>query len=110
MATSYQASNLGLQEIDNARLAQGWNKTDDRWLEAADVSRATLNRFLQGQKVKHETFVNICKAVGIENWRRIRQSELPTASKGDLMPITLLPGSLRELCRPDAPLVWGVAL
>jgi WD40 repeat protein len=96
MATSYQASNLGLQEIDNARLALGWNKTDDRWLEAADVSRSTLNRFLDGQKVKHETFVNICKAVGIENWRRIRQSEMPIAAKSDLMPIALTPGSLEN--------------
>jgi predicted NACHT family NTPase len=96
MATSYQASNLGLQEINSARLALGWNKTDDRWLEKAEVSRATLNRFLKGQKVKHEIFVNICKGVGIENWRRIRQSEMPTASKSDLMPITLLPGSLEN--------------
>jgi WD40 repeat protein len=96
MATSYQASNLGLQEIDNARLALGWNKTDDRWLEAADVSRSTLNRFLDGQKVKHETFVNICKAVGIENWRRIRQSEMPIAAKSELMPISLTSGSLEN--------------
>lgn len=94
MAISYQASNLGLQEIDNARLALGWNKTDDRWLDAAEVSRSTLNRFLNGQKIKHETFVNICKAVGIENWRRIRQSEVPTAAQNVLMPIALPPESL----------------
>jgi WD40 repeat protein len=96
MATSFQASDLGLEEIHKARLALGWNKTDDRWLEAAEVSRATLNRFLNGQKVKHETFVNICKAVGIEQWRRIRQSEMPTVSKSSLMPFALPPESLEN--------------
>jgi WD40 repeat protein len=96
MATSYQASNLGLQEIDSARLVLGWNKTDDRWLEAAEVSRATLNRFLKREKVKHDTFVNICKAVGIENWRRIRQSEMPTAAKSGVMPIALPSRSLEN--------------
>jgi predicted NACHT family NTPase len=96
MANSYQASNIGLQEINNARLALGWNKTDDRWLEAAEVSRATLNRFLKRDKVKHDNFVNICKAVGIENWRRIRQSETPIAAKSGSIPIVLPSGSLEN--------------
>jgi hypothetical protein len=67
MAISYSASEDGLQRVDDARRKLGWNRDDDRWLEAARVSRATLYRFLAGERVtKQKNFEAICQAVGID--------------------------------------------
>jgi WD40 repeat protein len=85
MAISYRASEQGLKDINWARIALGWNRTDDRWLEKSQVSRATLNRFLKGEPVKHDTFVAICAAVGIENWKRVRQSEVDLSIQDELL-------------------------
>jgi WD40 repeat protein len=72
MANSLIASDRGLQLVNEAREKQGWNRTDRRFLEAADIiSRATLNRFYAQQPIKHENFVAICEAVGINNWQRV---------------------------------------
>ena len=72
MANSLIASEKGLQLVNDARDKQGWNRTDQRFLEAAGkISRATLNRFYAQHPTKYENFVAICRAVGIEKWQRI---------------------------------------
>jgi WD40 repeat protein len=85
MANSHKASEQGLKDINQARIAMGWNRTDDRWLEKSEVSRATLNRFLKGETVKHDNFVAICAAVGIENWKRVRQSKVELSIQDELL-------------------------
>jgi predicted NACHT family NTPase len=85
MANSHKASEQGLKDINQARIAMGWNRTDNRWLEKSLVSRATLNRFLKGETVKHDNFVAICAAVGIGNWKRVRQSEVELSIQDELL-------------------------
>jgi hypothetical protein len=72
MANSLIASDRGLQLVNDAREKQGWQRTDKRFLAAAgEISRATLNRFYAQQPIKHDNFVAICEAVGIEKWQRV---------------------------------------
>ncbi len=97
MANSLIASDKGLQLIDNAREKQGWNRSDRRLLEAAEISRATLNRFYAQQPIKHDNFVAICRAVGIERWQRVAAIVL-TAEKMQAVP-EIPPNSLAELDR-----------
>ncbi|NJO80718.1 MAG: serine/threonine protein kinase [Cyanobacteria bacterium RM1_2_2] len=65
---SVKASEEGLKRVDRARKRMGWSKTRSKvwWLEA-NVSQATLRRFWK-QPILLESFVSICKAVGIEDW------------------------------------------
>jgi predicted NACHT family NTPase len=72
MANSLIASDRGLQLVNDARQRKGWNRTDPQFQAAAgNISRATLNRFYAQQPIKHDGFVAICKAVGIEKWQRV---------------------------------------
>jgi WD40 repeat protein len=71
MANSLIASDRGLQLVNDAREKQGWNRTDQRFLETAQIARATLNRFYAQKPIKHDNFVAICEAVGINNWQRV---------------------------------------
>lgn len=68
---SVKASEEGLKRVDRARKRMGWSKTRSKvwWLEA-NVSQATLRRFWK-QPILLESFVSICKAVGIENWEAL---------------------------------------
>jgi predicted NACHT family NTPase len=77
MANSLTASDKGLQLVNDAREKQGWNRSDKRFLKAAgNISRATLNRFYAQQPVKHDNFVAICNAVGLEKWQRVAATVL----------------------------------
>ncbi len=49
----------------------GWNKSEDTWCKAALTSKATLRRFWAQNRIRRETFIDICKAVGINNWEDI---------------------------------------
>jgi WD40 repeat protein len=84
MANSLIASDKGLQLVNDARDKQGWNRSDKRFLEAAgNISRATLNRFYAQKPIKHDNFVAICKAVGIEKWKKVSEvlsGEKPVAN------------------------------
>jgi WD40 repeat protein len=98
MANSLIASDEGLKRVNDAREKQGWNRADKRFLEAAgNISRATLNRFYAQQPVKHENFVAICKAVGIEKWQRVAATVL-SAEKPQVV-TEIPPNSLAELDR-----------
>lgn len=71
MAGLLRASEEGLKIIDIARRNPGWNKTDEMWCKAALTSKATLKRFWGRKHIRRETFIDICKAVGINNWEDI---------------------------------------
>ena len=71
MAGLLRASEEGLKIIDMVRRNLGWNKTEDTWCKAALTSKATLRRFWAQNRIRRETFIDICKAVGINNWEDI---------------------------------------
>jgi predicted NACHT family NTPase len=100
MANSLIASDRGLQLVNDAREKQGWQRTDKRFLAAADeISRATLNRFYSQQPIKHNNFVAICKAVGIEKWQRVATVSIvePQQELSKEMHLTALDKLDREL-------------
>ncbi|MCC3407380.1 MAG: ATP-binding protein [Microcoleus sp. PH2017_10_PVI_O_A] len=86
MAGLLRASEEGLKIIDMVRRNLGWNKTEDTWCKAALTSKATLKRFWTQNRIRRETFIDICKAVGINNWEDIierndiKQTELLLAA------------------------------
>jgi hypothetical protein len=73
MAGLLRASEEGLKIIDMVRRNLGWKKTEDTWCVAALVSTATLKRFWAKIGIRRENFINICKAVEIENWEYIAE-------------------------------------
>jgi NB-ARC domain len=86
MAGLLRASEEGLKIIDMVRRNLGWNKSEDTWCKAALTSKATLRRFWAQNRIRRETFIDICKAVGINNWEdiiernNIKQTELLLAA------------------------------
>jgi len=73
MAGLLRASEEGLTIINMMRRNLGWNKTEDTWCLAALVSKATLKRFWARIGIRRENFINICKAVEIDNWEYIAE-------------------------------------
>jgi transcriptional regulator with XRE-family HTH domain len=99
MANSHIASDKGLQLVNEAREKIGWNRTDKSFLDAAGISKATLNRFYaQKQPIKHETFVAICQAVGINNWKNVIAKTGLSIKKSQVV-AEIPPNSLAELDR-----------
>ena len=66
MAGLLRASEEGLKIVNMVRRNPGWNKTDELWCQAALTSKATLKRFWAQKLIRRETFIDICKAVGIK--------------------------------------------
>jgi predicted NACHT family NTPase len=74
MALTLIASETGLEIVNRARKQKGYNKTNAvNWLEAAVVSRSSLDKFWARQPIKHENFVAICAAVGVD-WQTVVDS------------------------------------
>ncbi|WP_293277009.1 MULTISPECIES: NB-ARC domain-containing protein [unclassified Microcoleus] len=73
MAGLLRASEEGLKIIDMVRRNLEWNKSEDTWCLAALISKATLKRFWSRKGIRRENFINICKAVEIENWEYIAE-------------------------------------
>ncbi|MBD1827310.1 ATP-binding protein [Microcoleus vaginatus GB1-A2] len=71
MAVSLKASKEGLEIVDRERRKKGWQATAGAWCAAAQTSEATLKRFRRKIPIQQDVFVDICKAVGIENWEAI---------------------------------------
>jgi WD40 repeat protein len=84
MALTLIASELGLEIVDRARKQKGYNKTNAvNWLEAAAVSRSSLDKFWARKPITHENFVGICAAVGVD-WQTVvdgNDPRQPEASK-----------------------------
>ncbi len=72
MADTVRASIQKLKIIiDPLRKNKGWNRQDYRWYEAANVTMPTLKRFWRGIAIQKQCFIDICKAVGWENWQQV---------------------------------------
>jgi WD40 repeat protein len=84
MASTLRASLQGIEIVDRARRHKGWNKTEVAWQVRADVSKSTLDRFWMKQPIKHQNFVSICEAVGVD-WEQVhdfRAIESSTLRRG----------------------------
>lgn len=97
MAGSLRASEEGLRIVNLARRNLGWKKSSESWRNAAFTSNATLKRFWQRHPIKRETFIDICKAVGIDNWEdiierdEIMEGEAHQFERGFTLPDNLPP-------------------
>jgi len=112
MADLLRSSEEGLKIIDMVRRNFGWNKTEDTWCKAALTSKATLKRFWAQNRIRRETFIDICKAVGINNWEDIierndiKHTELLLAAA--IADIALDTQTDRTFALPDnIPPVWN---
>lgn len=106
MARSLKASRRGLEIVDRARKQKGWNRQACRWYEIAHTTLPTLKRFLHGEPIEQETFINICRAVGLKDWQEIVGSSTasialtssnPTPDWGEAPEIATLFGRNAEL-------------
>jgi WD40 repeat protein len=70
MASTLTASALGIGIVDRARRHKGWNKTETAWQVRAEVSKSTLDRFWMQKPIKHQNFVAICEAAGVD-WEQV---------------------------------------
>jgi predicted NACHT family NTPase len=75
MASTLSASVQGLEIVNRARKLKGWNKLANELLIEVGVTKSTLERFWRGVPIRHENFVAICNAVGVE-WQQV--VDLPT--------------------------------
>ncbi|NJM61778.1 MAG: AAA family ATPase [Oscillatoriales cyanobacterium RU_3_3] len=91
MAGLLRASEEGLKIIDMVRRSLGWNKADELWCQAAITSKATLKRFWVRQPIRRETFIDICKAVGVKNWQDIVEREIKEPELLFVAPIADIP-------------------
>ncbi|MBZ8181033.1 WD40 repeat domain-containing protein [Oscillatoria salina] len=71
MADSVRASIQGLKLVERAVKQKGWNKQAPILVQEAQTSVSTLKRFWRGKPIEREVFINICKAVGIDNWKDV---------------------------------------
>ena len=87
MADTLRASEEGLKIVDQVRRRKGWTKTRTAtWWDAAYTSQATLRRFWRGMSIQRESFIAICRAVGITDWQAITKQFEPT--KQDSVEVT----------------------
>jgi transcriptional regulator with XRE-family HTH domain len=89
MRNTLRVSPAGLAIVDKARRDLGFTQTALRLCYAACTSQATLKRFFQGRPIQRETFICICKALGIDDWEFIAdisdlQSTVPRELSGTL--------------------------
>jgi tetratricopeptide (TPR) repeat protein len=82
MSASLRATQQALDDlIDPARIQKRWNKHDERWAEAADVSLKTLQRFWSREPIRRANFIAICQAINTEDWKAIADlNQSPVAS------------------------------
>jgi hypothetical protein len=81
MAVSLRASKQRLKtDVELARKLKGWAKTEEAWWQLACTSQATLKRFWRGVPIQKDSFIEICKVVGIENWEEIVDNNPAQAS------------------------------
>jgi transcriptional regulator with XRE-family HTH domain len=66
-----RASEEGIKRFKQARNQKGWNQHADSLTTRIGISRSTVQRFEQGNPIRQDSFIDLCKAVGIENWEAI---------------------------------------
>ncbi|WP_354635293.1 hypothetical protein [Planktothricoides raciborskii] len=87
MRNTLRVSPAGLAIVNQARREQGL--TLSNLSSMVFISEASLRRFFQGGPIQRETFINICKALGIDHWEFIAdisdlQSTVPRELSGTL--------------------------
>jgi tetratricopeptide (TPR) repeat protein len=70
MVDSLKASEQGLKIVNEARRNKRW--IQEKWRQAAFTSISTLKRFLKGDRIDRDTFINICEVVGV-NWKEVAE-------------------------------------
>ncbi|MEG4392171.1 NB-ARC domain-containing protein [Microcoleus sp. BROC3] len=89
MADKLRASEQGLKIVKEARRKKRW--TQEKWRQAAFTSISTLKRFLKGERIDRDTFINICEVVGVK-WEEvaepseIQETDLPVVSVASTTP------------------------
>ena len=71
-----RASEEGIKRFKQARNQKGWNQHADSLTTRIGISRSTVQRFEQGNPIRQDSFIDLCKAVGIENWEAIVDDRL----------------------------------
>ena len=71
MTATVRASEVGLQQVDQARRKKQWSKSEQAWYQLAYTSESSLKRFWSRTPIQANLFESICKAVGIEDWQAI---------------------------------------
>ncbi|MEE3717632.1 NB-ARC domain-containing protein [Tumidithrix elongata RA019] len=76
MADTLKASEQGLTVVDRYRQQKKWTKSNSSvWWLTAHTSKATLRRFWAANPIQRESFIAICKAVGISDWEAISAAD-----------------------------------
>jgi NB-ARC domain len=85
MAETLRASRNGLEQVDRARQRLGWNRQATTWYAQAHTSLATLKRFLRGEPIDRDTFIELCQVVSLRDWQAIADpSFLPSSTASPL--------------------------
>ncbi|OUC16339.1 MAG: hypothetical protein B0A82_02105 [Alkalinema sp. CACIAM 70d] len=104
---SLNASTSGLQKVDQARKRRGWNRQSIVWAQSALTSVATLKQFWRGERISRDNFIQICQAVGIEDWLSIAEDVIHASGFDDLThpsaPQTASPSHLPQIDWGEAP-------
>lgn len=90
MADTLRASEQGLELINQARRKKGWTKNVTlEWWQSAKTSQATLKRFWQKKPIERATFIEICQAVGVTDWGKVADYNLPELEAPNFNPSSL---------------------
>ena len=68
---SLKMSAEGFQILERARRQKGWDKAAEVLCSDALTSKATVRRFWAKQPIQYDTFIRICRTLGIENWEEV---------------------------------------
>ena len=68
---SLKLSAEGFQILERARRQKRWDKAAEVLCSDALTSKATLRRFWAKQPIQCDTFIRICRTLGIENWEEV---------------------------------------
>jgi len=77
---SIRASEEGIKRFKQARDLKGWNQNADSLTSRIGITRSTVQRFEQGNPIRQDSFIALCKAVGIENWKAMVDNSPTQAS------------------------------
>jgi DNA polymerase III delta prime subunit len=80
MAVSVRVSEEGLKKVDQARKLKGWEALACAWYSKANTTQATLKRFRERKFILQDTFISICKAVGVD-WQEVVESNAIPSEK-----------------------------
>jgi|JI71714B2RNA_FD_contig_31_3633527_length_1997_multi_5_in_0_out_0_2 Protein of unknown function (DUF1822) len=98
-------SEEGLRIVERNRQRKQWAKTERAWYELAFVSKSTLKRFLNRERITQELFVKICEVIGISNWEEVAENYLDQIDEDFGYQTTwclVLSAQITEINKPEA--------